>query len=151
MGRMTSAGTLYFNASGIQQAPPEGAAYTLTRDNQDNYTLASNANTTDGLLIDLTRVTNGKLAVLTIDLATSTGAQQVKLKGGADLKGLTLGAGDSVLDSNGNTLAKAGTASGTVTVANGTVTALTDGSFVGVGEHNIDATSDVIIDGVTFA
>ena len=88
---------------------------------------------------------------LTINLSTGVGAQQLKLGANTTLAGLTLGAGDSVLDSNGNTLAQAGTASGTVTVANGTVTALTGGSFVGVGEHNIDAATDVTIDGVTFA
>lgn len=153
MGRMTSAGTLYFNASGIQQASSDGAAYTLTKDAQDNYTLTSTTNSTDNLLIDLAGVADGKLAVLTINLAAgTTGAQQVKLKAGAGLGGLTLGAGDSVLDSSGTTLAKAGTASGTVTVENGGVKALTGGSFEGVGEHNIEATSAAVtIDGVTFA
>ncbi|MBQ7497458.1 MAG: hypothetical protein IJU00_06455, partial [Selenomonas sp.] len=149
MGRMQSAGTLYFSAAGLQQPSDSGAAYTLERDDSGNYALTSTSSANTTLTIDLTNVDGSNL---TIDFSTDGAtAQNVKLGADTTLAVLTLGAGDSVLNGKDNALATAGNASGTVTVAKGEVTALTGGTFVGVGEHTIAATADVTIDGVTFA
>ncbi|WP_217634599.1 hypothetical protein [Selenomonas sp. KH1T6] len=148
MEALTAGSSYYFDANGKKQASETGKAYTLARDGS-KYTLTSTSDAATALTIDLTNVDGSNL---TIDLSTDGAtAQNVKLGADTTLAGLTLGAGDSVLDDKDNALATAGNASGTVTVAKGKVTALTGGTFVGVGEHTIAATADVTIDGVTFA
>lgn len=151
MGRMQSAGTLYFNAAGIQQTSDSGAAYTLERDGSGNYKLTSTSDAATALTIDLTNVDGSNL---TIDFsADGATAQNLKLGASTTLAGLTLGAGDSVLASDGTTvLAQAGAAGSVATVKESAVN-LTKGTFVGVGTtvNNIAAAEAVTIDGVTFA
>lgn len=146
MGQLNVGNSYYFKASGVQQATSAGAAYTLTR-TESGYTLVSNGDA-NALTIDLTAITADMN--LTINLSTGAGAQQLKLGESTTLAGLTLGAGDSVLASDGTT-AQASVAGATAKVNAGAVT-LTGGTYVGVGTtvNTIDATSAVIIDGVTF-